>query len=106
MTGLGTPSAVLGGYVLAASIIKSTDDIPLAFKRYEDAFRPTMKEIQDSASISISFPSGPVGVRLVNWTAWLIDIIAVRLGATRAWTWVFGERIGPEDKFDISAYDI
>ncbi|KAJ5301630.1 hypothetical protein N7508_006493 [Penicillium antarcticum] len=47
LTGMGTTSSVIGAYVLAGEIARNADNLPLAFKNYDEKLRPLVKEAQD-----------------------------------------------------------
>lgn len=76
MTGMGTPCAMVGAYILAGEISKccakgtgSKEDIAEAFKSYEDKLKPFMVNVQkglmDDHDYMSRLPSSTLGITVV-----------------------------------------
>ncbi|KAI2936351.1 hypothetical protein CBS63078_862 [Aspergillus niger] len=76
MTGMGTPCAMVGAYILAGEIgnrcakgIGSKEDIAEAFKTYEDKLKPFMLNVQkglmDDHDYMSRLPSSTMGITIV-----------------------------------------
>ncbi|MBW6524371.1 FAD-dependent monooxygenase [Sphingomonas sp. RHCKR47] len=50
LAGLGGSMAIIGAGHLAAALERHPDDLPLAFRHYEEGFRPFVEEIQERAA--------------------------------------------------------
>lgn len=73
-TGMGTTSALVGAYVLAGEISKSSDDLPAALKKYEETLRPFVEEIQKISpmAISLGLPASAWGIRVLYFIVWVV----------------------------------
>jgi 2-polyprenyl-6-methoxyphenol hydroxylase-like FAD-dependent oxidoreductase len=64
LTGQGTTLAMMGAYILAGELNVALGDHKLAFARYEQAFRPVVRQEQKKAGANARFlvPATPVGL--------------------------------------------
>ncbi|KAF9530430.1 hypothetical protein CPB83DRAFT_850905 [Crepidotus variabilis] len=107
MTGMGTTSAIVGAYVLAADIVRHPTDHAKAFQSYESHLRPWIEKIQHlSPAVSLATPSSKIGVWVLYWVAYLISLL-LKLGLGNLVSRIFvesdrGLSLPPVSIFDTS----
>ncbi|SPO07055.1 related to 2-polyprenyl-6-methoxyphenol hydroxylase and related FAD-dependent oxidoreductases [Cephalotrichum gorgonifer] len=67
-SGLGTTSAMVGAYVLAGEISRSPDDLPKAFRTYDEVLRPFTVETQNinPSLLRLAMPESRIGVSILH----------------------------------------
>jgi 2-polyprenyl-6-methoxyphenol hydroxylase-like FAD-dependent oxidoreductase len=68
LAGGGTSLALVGGYVLAASLDAAGDDLQEGFRRYEEWMRPFVEGVQDlpKGTPDLFYPESPFGVGVLR----------------------------------------
>ncbi|KAL7955032.1 FAD/NAD(P)-binding domain-containing protein [Trichoderma compactum] len=103
LTGMGTTSGLVGAYVLAGEIsrhcgkakegAKPTDGLDVAFKSYDDKFRPFIDQVTHGVGDDTIFwnkmPSSPFAIALVN----LLLGIAAFLRLNVVGNWILKENV-------------
>ncbi|PTB66684.1 FAD/NAD(P)-binding domain-containing protein [Trichoderma citrinoviride] len=111
LTGMGTTSGIVGAYVLAGEIARHcgnakggkapTDGLDVAFKTYDDKFRPFINQVTDGVGDDSIFwnkmPSSAFAVALVN----LLLGIAAFLRLNVVGNWILKENV----KWMLPEYD-
>jgi 2-polyprenyl-6-methoxyphenol hydroxylase-like FAD-dependent oxidoreductase len=111
LTGMGTTSGLVGAYVLAGEISrhcgkpkeggKPTDGLDVAFKSYDDKFRPFIDQVTHGVGDDTIFwnkmPSSPFAIALVN----LLLGIAAFLRLNVVGEWILKENV----KWTLPNYD-
>ncbi|KAL6818158.1 FAD/NAD(P)-binding domain-containing protein [Trichoderma sp. SZMC 28013] len=111
LTGMGTTSGLVGAYVLAGEIsrhcgkakegAKPTDGLDVAFKSYDDKFRPFIDQVTHGVGDDTIFwnkmPSSPFAIALVN----LLLGIAAFLRLNVVGNWILKENV----KWTLPNYD-
>ena len=71
-TGLGSTLGLLGAYILAGEIGKQGNNIPGAFKAYEEKMRPFINEYQalPTRMLDLCFPGSRFGIWLIQTALW------------------------------------
>ncbi|MCO5585457.1 hypothetical protein L7F22_039390 [Adiantum nelumboides] len=76
LTGMGTPLAILGAYVLAGelSLLKKDENPITALKEYENAFKPFVAKIQEVPSFvpGIMHPKSWFGIAILHFVFWTL----------------------------------
>ncbi|KAJ5771073.1 uncharacterized protein N7511_003124 [Penicillium nucicola] len=69
LTGMGTTSSLIGAYVLAGEIARSTDDLSGAFRNYDDTLRPLIKEAQhvNLSAVRYAVPDSQWAISIVHF---------------------------------------
>ncbi|KAL6234541.1 hypothetical protein BDW75DRAFT_241046 [Aspergillus navahoensis] len=103
MTGMGTPCALTGAYILAGEIGKhcgtgssstvvSTGDITAALQAYDRKFRPFVDQVQkgltDTENYMGNFPSSPFGIGVLYIVFWVSSLLRLDIVAH----WVLREK--------------
>ncbi|KAL4739872.1 hypothetical protein BDV11DRAFT_108207 [Aspergillus similis] len=98
MTGMGTPCALTGAYILAGEIgkhcetIASKENITAALEAYDRKFRPFVDQVQkgltDTDNYMDKFPASPFGVSVVYIVFWLASLLRFDIIAQ----WVLREK--------------
>ena len=95
-TGMGTTLSLVGAYVLAGELTKSSDDVDAALKAYETIMQQPVKECQQLAGWirdgSGIYPQSSWGIWAANQVVWMLSILRIDL-LVSALAWVL-----PEDK--------
>ncbi|KAL4983378.1 hypothetical protein BDW68DRAFT_35062 [Aspergillus falconensis] len=103
MTGMGTPCALTGAYILAGEIgkhcgsesstrVASRGDITAALKAYDQNFRPFVEQVQkgltDTENYMDRFPSSPFGIGVLYVLFWISSLLRLDIVAQ----WVLREK--------------
>ncbi|WP_228001503.1 FAD-dependent monooxygenase [Nocardia australiensis] len=74
MTGMGTAMAIVGGYILAAEIAATPDDLAGAQARYEAIVKPFLDKAKElpGGGIKMMLPTSRIGTRLARGAARLM----------------------------------
>lgn len=76
LTGMGTPLAILGAYVLAGelTLLKKDQNPTIALKEYENAFRPFVAQIQELPSFipGVMHPKTSFGIAILHAVFWTL----------------------------------
>ncbi|KAM7210006.1 hypothetical protein V8F06_014610 [Rhypophila decipiens] len=107
-TGFGTSSAMVGSYVLAGEIEQACGNfggrgVPEALKRYEDVFRPFMKDVQRGVRenrVMEWWPRSEFGVGVVR----LLAAVFVRMRLEVIGRWVLAE--GKVEGWKLPDYEL
>lgn len=74
--GVGTSFAIESAYVLAGELskVQSRSDIPVAVRKYEEAFRPVVEKVGEMPSVfpQLICPQTSLGLGLRNWVIWFV----------------------------------
>lgn len=81
LSGMGTTTAIVGAYVLAAELVRNPSDPRQAFAAYEHHLRPWIAKIQQlpPGQISLGHPASQIGVTILYWVFYAISFV-MRLG--------------------------
>lgn len=98
MTGMGTPCALTGAYILAGEIgghcgtIASKENVTAALEAYDRKFRPFVDQVQkgltDTDNYMDKFPASPLGVSVIYLIFWLASLLRLDIIAQ----WVLREK--------------
>jgi len=75
LTGMGTTTAIVGAYILAAELARNPTDPTEAFTAYEKHVRPWIEKIQQLTFGRVT-PDSQVGVTILYWAYYGISFIA------------------------------
>ncbi|KAH8690440.1 hypothetical protein BGW36DRAFT_306503 [Talaromyces proteolyticus] len=78
-SGMGTTGSLVGAYVLAGEINRSSDDLPGAFKKYDKTVRPFIEEIQkiNPFLLRLGIPDTAWGIAILHFVAGLLCYLRI-----------------------------
>lgn len=73
-SGMGTTGSFVGAYVLAGEICRNSEDLPRAFKRYDEVLRPFVDETQkiNPWLLRLAIPETAWGIAILHFIVGLI----------------------------------
>ena len=79
ISGMGTTGSFVGAYVLAGEINRSSEDLPKAFKKYDETLRPFVNEIQKINPWFLTFfiPKTKWGIAILYFVVGLMCFLRI-----------------------------
>jgi 2-polyprenyl-6-methoxyphenol hydroxylase-like FAD-dependent oxidoreductase len=87
MSGMGTTTAIVGAYIVAAELVRNPTDYMTAFKTYEDHLRPWITKIQDVTNPT--FLDSALAIRTLYGLAYVLST-AKKLYLLRPFSLIWG----------------
>ncbi|KAL8660925.1 MAG: hypothetical protein Q9168_008422, partial [Polycauliona sp. 1 TL-2023] len=79
LSGMGTTAAFVGAYVLAGEINRYSQDLDIAFRKYDETLRPFVREIQKNSPVKIRVmcPETRWGIAVIRVIAQVICFLGI-----------------------------